>query len=154
VIQLQTVPRAIATGLGLGLLPYAPGTWGSALALPLAWIVAPLGVAASLLGVGLLTALGCWSVARTLERSIVADPPEIVVDETCAQWLVLALLPQEPLAYFLGFAGFRVADIVKPWPAGWADRHLTGVFGVMADDFLAAPYAIAGAWLVLWLIGR
>jgi phosphatidylglycerophosphatase A len=149
-----TLPRTIATGFGLGLLPFAPGTWGSALALPLAWIAAPLGLAVSLAGAAALGLLGAWSVARTLERSPVADPPEIVIDETCAQWLVLALLPREPLAYFLGFAAFRIVDIVKPWPAGWADRTLPGTLGVMADDLLAAPYAVAGAWAILWAIGR
>jgi phosphatidylglycerophosphatase A len=149
-----TISRLVATGLGLGHLPYAPGTWGSALALPLAWLVAPWGLAASLIGVALLTLLGAWAVARALDRSVVVDPPEIVIDETCAQWLVLALLPREPLAYILGFIAFRVVDITKPWPAGWADRQLTGVAGVMADDFLAAPYAAAAAWLVLWAIGR
>ena len=87
-------------------------------------------------------------------HSVVVDPPEIVIDEVCAQWLVLALLPREVLAYILGFAAFRFVDIVKPWPAGWADRHLTGAFGVMVDDLLAAPYAIAGVWCLRWLVGR
>ena len=147
-------PRLVATGFGLGLLPFAPGTWGSAIALPIAWAFAPAGLAISLLGVVALTILGTWAIARTLAGSIVMDPPEIVIDETCAQWLVLACLPQEPLAYALGFAGFRFVDIVKPWPAGWADRTIPGALGVMLDDFLAAPYAIAGAWALLWLIGR
>ncbi|MSP50332.1 MAG: phosphatidylglycerophosphatase A [Alphaproteobacteria bacterium] len=148
------MPRTIATGFGLGLLPYAPGTWGSALALPLAWIAAPAGMAVSLLGAALLTVLGTWSVACALADSAVADPPEIVIDEVCAQWLVLALLPRQPLAYILGFAAFRVVDVVKPWPAGWVDRHVPGALGVMADDLLAAPYAVAGTWLLLWAIGR
>ena len=144
----------LATGLGLGRLPFAPGTFGSLLALPIAWGFAPLGVAVSLLSAVALTAAGIWAIERTLADTAVMDPPDIVIDEVCAQWLVLAVLPQEPLAYLLGCAFFRAADILKPWPAGWADRSVPGALGVMLDDLLAAPYAAAGAWLVLWLIGR
>jgi len=147
-------PRLVATGLGLGLLPFAPGTWGSLLALPIAWGFAPLGIPLSLLSALALAAAGIWAIGRTLAGSQVLDPPEIVIDEVCAQWLVLAVLPQEPLAYALGFAAFRLADIFKPWPAGWADRNVGGALGVMLDDLLAAPYAAGGTWLVLWLIGR
>jgi phosphatidylglycerophosphatase A len=143
----------LATGFGLGRLPLAPGTWGSMLALPIAWATAPAGMAVSITAALALTALGIWAIARTLADSRIADPPEIVIDEICAQWLVLAVLPREPLAYALGFAAFRAADILKPWPAGWADRTLTGGAGVMLDDLLAAPYAIAAAWAVLWIIG-
>lgn len=146
--------RLVATVFGLGRLPIAPGTWGSAAALPIAWWMAPFGLVTSLAGALLLTALGTWATARALAHSAVADPPEIVIDETCAQWLVLALLPREPLAYALGFAAFRVADIFKPWPAGWADRTMPGAAGVMADDLLAAPYAVGAAWAILWAIGR
>jgi phosphatidylglycerophosphatase A len=143
----------IATGFGVGRLPFAPGTWGSALALPIAWLVAPAGMGVSIGLAALLTALGFWAAGEVVAGRVVADPPEIVIDEICAQWLVLAVLPREPLAYALGFIAFRVVDIVKPWPAGWADRSLTGMAGVMVDDLLAAPYAAAAAWLVLWLIG-
>jgi phosphatidylglycerophosphatase A len=143
----------IATGFGIGRLPFAPGTWGSALALPIAWFVAPAGVAVSLAAAVLLTALGFWAAGEMVAGRRVADPPEIVIDEICAQWLVLAVLPREPLAYALGFIAFRIVDIVKPWPASWADRSLTGMAGVMVDDLLAAPYAAAAAWAVLWLIG-
>ena len=144
--------RLVATGFGLGLIPFAPGTWGSALALPIAWLAAPFGIWVSLLGAIALTAIGAWAVSHSLSGSIVVDPPDIVIDETCAQWLVLAVLPQDVFAYLLGFLAFRVVDIAKPWPAGWADRNLDGVLGVMADDLLAAPYAAAAAWLILWLM--
>lgn len=147
-------PRLLATGLGLGLLPKAPGTWGSLLALPIAWAMAPLGMLASMAGAAVLTLVGLWAIDRALAGGEVLDPPEIVIDEVCAQWLVLAALPAEPLAYALGFLFFRLFDITKPFPAGWADRNLHGALGVMADDILAVPHAIAASWGGLWLIGR
>lgn len=55
--------------------------------------------------------------------------------------------PNLPL-YGLGFVLFRLADIVKPWPALWADRTIKGGFGVMLDDVLVAVYA-GGALLAL-----
>ena len=68
------------------------------------------------------------------------------------QWLTLALLPLTPIAYLLGFLLFRIADMVKPWPAAWIDRTMVGGIGVMLDDVVAAVYA-GGLTLVVvsWL---
>jgi phosphatidylglycerophosphatase A len=65
-----------------------------------------------------------------------------VIDEVAGQWLVLLAAPRDPLAYALAFVLFRVFDTWKPWPAGWADRHVRGGLGVVLDDLLAAVYAV------------
>ncbi|MBM3599144.1 MAG: phosphatidylglycerophosphatase A [Alphaproteobacteria bacterium] len=147
----------LATWFGAGLLPRAPGTWGSLAALPIAWIFAVMGgpwllVAAA----ALIFAAGCWATACYLRAQgsdqIAKDPQAIVIDEVAAQWLVLAVVPPDPLLYAAGFVLFRIADIAKPWPASWADRRVDGALGVMLDDALAAPYAMAGLWAVQrWL---
>ena len=65
----------------------------------------------------------------------------IVIDEVAGQWLALIPLPLDPGLYLLAFLAFRLFDILKPWPVGWADRRLPGAFGIMADDLLAGLYA-------------
>ena len=70
-----------------------------------------------------------------------ADAPEIVVDEVAGQWLTLAVVPPELFLYLAGFILFRIADIVKPWPASLVDRKMKSGFGVMLDDVVAAVYA-------------
>lgn len=138
----------LATWFGSGLLPKAPGTWGSLAALPFAWLIqrewGGIGLAAAAV---VMFLVGWWASSLYVRRRHVADPQEVVIDEVAAQWLVLAVAPPSLTHYALGCALFRIADIVKPFPASWADRKLHGGLGVMADDMLAAPYAM----LVLWL---
>lgn len=140
----------IATVLGVGRLRPAPGTWGSLAALPAAWAIASvaggLGLAAA---VCVVSVVGVWASDIYVRRTGADDPSVIVIDEVAGQWLTLVLLPTEPLAYTMGFLLFRVFDVLKPWPASWADRRIKGGLGVMLDDLLAGIMAGALAWL-LW----
>jgi phosphatidylglycerophosphatase A len=132
----------LGTWFGSGLLPVTPGTWGSLAALPFAWVIqARWGAAGLVLGAALVFALGCWVSTVIIETSSVKDPGAIVIDEVAAQWLVVAAAPQSVLLYAIGFFLFRLADILKPWPASWADRRVPGALGVMLDDVFAAIYA-------------
>lgn len=136
--------RAIASLAGVGMLRPGPGTWGSAAALlPGAALLAAAGPAALAAGAALVAALGWWAVARELPRAGEADPPWIVIDEAAGMWLALAGLPG------FGWAGiaaafllFRLFDIAKPGPVGWAGRR-GGAAGVMLDDLLAGALAAA-----------
>ena len=144
----------IATWFGTGLLPRAPGTWGSLAALPFAWAIAWAGGAVGLaLAASVLFFLGWWAAERVARATGVADDGAVVVDEVVGQWLTLAAAPLDFADYLLGFLLFRFFDIVKPWPVSWADRRVAGGLGVMADDILAALYA-ASALLLLRLLGR
>ena len=83
--------------------------------------------------------LGRRTIAKT---SGIQDPGAIVIDEVAAQWLVLLPAPLDPLSYAAAFVLFRIFDIWKPWPVGWADRRVHGGLGIMLDDLLAAAYAV------------
>jgi phosphatidylglycerophosphatase A len=144
----------LATWFGVGRLPGAPGTWGSLAALPLAWLLMAAGGALLLLAAAVLVfALGLWASDRYMKAVGVHDPGAIVIDEVAGQWLTLAVAPLDPLAYLLGFVLFRIADVLKPWPASWLDRRVGGAFGVMIDDVAAAAYAGGVlAILVTWAL--
>jgi phosphatidylglycerophosphatase A len=145
----------IASWFGVGYLPWFPGTWGSAAALPFAWAIAWLfGPRALLLAALALFFLGWWAAGRVVRQSAVKDPGSIIVDEVVGQWLTLALAPRDPAAYAAGFVLFRLFDIVKPWPARWFDRNLHGGFGVMADDVAAGFYAATALLLLLLALGQ
>jgi phosphatidylglycerophosphatase A len=139
----------IATGLGIGCVRVAPGSFGSLAALPLAWILHMAGGATAILAAAAVCfAAGCWAAGRVVARNGVEDPGYIVIDEIAAQLLVLAVLPQSVAAYAVGFVAFRIADVVKPFPADWCDRNIHGGLGVMLDDAVAGVQAAAVAWLV------
>lgn len=140
----------IATWFGAGLLPKAPGTWGSLAALPPAMALAWLGGASALvLGAGVAFALGLRAAAEYAAAAARPDPSEVVIDEVAALWLVLAILPPTPAAWLAGFLLFRFFDIAKPWPVSLAERTFKGGLGIMADDMVAAAYAI-----LVFFIGR
>jgi phosphatidylglycerophosphatase A len=142
----------VATWFGTGYAPIAPGTWGSLAALPFAWGIATLAGSWALVpAAALLFAAGWFASTRVIAASRSSDPQIIVIDEVVGQFLTLAVTPPDLLAYALGFLLFRAADILKPWPAGWADRSVKGGLGVMLDDVLAALYAAALSWGVLHL---
>ena len=146
-IAALTPAGIAATWFGTGLLPRAPGTWGSLAALPFAWVIASAGGTTGLLAaVAAVSAIGLWATALSLKRPIGDDPGAIVIDEVAGQWLTLAVVPPGLLAYAVGFLYFRLFDVLKPWPVSWADRRLKGAFGVMADDLVAAVYAGAATW--------
>lgn len=143
-----------ATWFGIGRLRPAPGTWGSAAALPfaflIAWAAGPLWLVPACIAV---TALGYWAASRHAALGGEADAGEIVIDEVAGQWLTLAFLPPDILAYILGFALFRAADVLKPFPAGYIDRRLKGPAGVMGDDLVAGVYAGVVSLALLHLTG-
>ena len=131
----------ISTWGGSGLLPGAPGTWGSLFTLPFGWIIASSFGSESLFAAAAIAlAGGICSSSRYLRTSQCKDPDTIVIDETAGQLRVLAAVPVDIWWYLAGFVLFRAADIAKPWPASWADRQLSGAWGIMADDIFAALY--------------
>jgi phosphatidylglycerophosphatase A len=134
----------IALGLGSGLAPKAPGTFGSLAAVPLYWLL--LQANASLPFVLVATAgaflLGIWACGVAGQNMGVADPGSIVWDEIVAMWLVLAFTPADFLWWMAAFGLFRFFDILKPWPIRWFDAHIKNGFGIMFDDLLAALYAL------------
>ena len=133
----------ISTGFGVGKLPYAPGTWGSALAVILAWpIQVYLGRGGLMVAILVVIPLGIWA-ANEAEKAIAKDDPgEIIVDEIAGQWITVLFLPPDLVLYFLGFVVFRVFDIFKPWPVDHFDKHGAGGMGIMQDDIAAGLYGM------------
>lgn len=145
--------RFIATFFYVGLVPFAPGTFGSAAAIPFAYLLHYLGgLPLLLLATVAVFLIGWWATyADTLGQEN-HDPGEIVIDEVAGQWI--ALLPLSAGLWFgnvdpaifpypgwiAAFVFFRVFDIKKPWIIGYADRMETP-FGVMLDDVFAGVLA-------------
>lgn len=136
--------RAIASLGGIGFLRPAPGTWGSLAVMPLALLPPWVALLAALAFAG----IGYWALTRLPETR--ADPGWVVVDEAAGQSLALAACTGW-IGVLLAFVLFRLFDITKPGPVGWADRR-KGPFGVMADDVIAGAMA-ATVILLLALIG-
>ena len=138
----------LALGFGAGLLPRAPGTAGTVIALLPAWWMLGYSWPVRLAGVAALFALGVWVCGKTALRLGYHDHPVIVFDEIVGYLASCLVLPANPVWLILAFVLFRFFDIVKPWPVGYLDQKLRGGFGIMLDDFVAAVYTTACILLV------
>lgn len=133
----------IALGLGTGLSPIAPGTFGTLVALPIAWwLDAHAGTAGWMIAIACITALGTWCAHVTARDLGVVDHGSIVIDEIAAFLFVLFFAGTDPWRLGLAFVLFRFFDIVKPPPIRQIDRATKNALGVMGDDFAAAGYAL------------
>ena len=141
--HLREPMTAIVTFGGVGLLPVAPGTWGSLAALPFGIALSWLGGWPLLLIAGIIAAtIGYMASDAYVHATGRDDPPEIVIDEVATQWLVMMAVPLSFTGVLAAFFVFRVFDTLKPWPASWADAEVEGGAGVMLDDLFAGAYAI------------
>ncbi len=143
----------LATCLGVGYLPIAPGTWGSLLAVAITgclYLVSSYSFPFLLVGLIGSAILGTWAADRVASDLGDSDPSRVVIDEVAGQFLTLTWVPLSPSSLFLGFVFFRVFDILKPPPARQAEG-LPGGYGIMTDDLVAGLYAGLLLLLVRWL---
>lgn len=142
----------LALGFGSGLSPVAPGTCGSLVALPFAWILQALGWPVQLAVAVTAIAGGIWICGESARRIGCHDHPGIVWDEIAAMLALSLLIPPGTLWILGAFALFRVFDIAKPWPIRDVDHRLRGGLGIMLDDVMAALYAAVCLRLIEFLI--
>lgn len=148
-------PRVLlATGFGCGFAPVAPGTVGSVLGAVVWWFVfADLEYyvrAAAAFAVFFFSVL---VVESAVKRYGLGDDRAIVLDEVVGMWFALLFLPKSILWVAAAFLLFRIADIVKPWPASWVDARVTGGLGIMSDDLIAGLMAGVGVVLAYAAFG-
>ena len=133
----------IAQGFGIGLVPFAPGTFGTLLAFPIWWLLAGrFAPPVSAVLVAAMFALGVWACRVTGRDLGVADHGSMVWDEMVAFLALLLLVPPQPAWQAGGFVLFRFFDVLKPPPIRLFERRFKGGFGVMFDDVLATGYSL------------
>jgi len=147
--QVRIPPRWVFTdpwcflgfGFGVGLVPKAPGTFGTLIAIPLYLLIAPLSLGIYLMVVFLLFMLGILICQRCEERIQLSDHSGIVWDEIVGYLITMIAIPLSWPAVIAGFVLFRVFDVLKPWPIRVLDRSIHGGLGIMLDDALAGLFA-------------
>ena len=151
------IARLVATCLGCGYAPKAPGTVGSLAAILVAWLIHQYkGGPATEFGflAALLAPVAMWAANVTAEEMGQKDPQIIVIDEVAGQWMALAGAVQlNWKSWLAAFCLFRLFDIWKPPPVRQLER-LPGGVGIVADDLMAGVYAalvlFAAGWFNLY----
>jgi phosphatidylglycerophosphatase A len=141
---------AIATVLGVGYAPFAPGTFGSAAGL-VVWRLLPASTVVQAIAIVVIFFAGSWGGSVAERHFGRTDPGQVVIDEVMGMLITLFLNPVGWKGAVAGFLLFRIFDVIKPYPADRLEK-LHGGFGVMADDGMAAIYANFGLRLGLYLL--
>ena len=154
--NLKNPIHFIATMGGIGKLPFAPGTWGSLIALVLFVILSHY---INMIYLGLLVIiLSIWICEKASVNLVDKDHKSIVIDELAGMWL--ALMPALYLSSqssrtsyaVLAFIIFRFFDIYKPFPISYFDRNFKNGFGIVLDDLIAGFFTIFPSWFLVQLI--
>lgn len=147
--NLKNPVHLLAFGLGSGLAPKAPGTFGTLAALPIWWLILSSVPTLPYLAVIIAGfAFGVVICDKTSKDLGVHDHGGIVFDEWIGVWITLLWLPQgngfwPDLAWVAAaFVAFRFFDILKPWPIRWFDEKVSGGFGIMIDDVIAGIFGL------------
>lgn len=146
----------IATMFGFGHIPFASGTIASAVTLPLAALLTPLGPTFYLAATAASIPLAIWAAQAAEKHFGTKDPHPVVIDELAGQLVALALVPFSLVNYAAGFVAFRFFDVVKPFPAARFEK-IPGGAGIVLDDLVAGLYANlvvhAGLRVAAWMSG-
>lgn len=143
----------IAFGFGSGLMPIAPGTWGTVAAIPVYLLLANSPWYIYLAGVVAAFVLGVFICDKVSKELGVHDYAGIVWDEIIGYLLTMFLVPVGLFWMLAGFLLFRIFDIWKPQPIRWIDKQVGGGLGIVLDDVLAAIPAWVILQLFAWGIG-
>lgn len=142
-----------AFGFGSGLAPWAPGTFGTLVALPFFYLMSGLNPWVYIAIVVALFVAGIYICDVSEKRLGIEDYKGIVWDEVVGMLIALWWLPFDWLWIGLAFIAFRFFDILKPWPCSWSDRRIKGGIGIMMDDVLAGIYALLVVQGIIYWVG-
>ena len=142
-ISMKNPVHFLALGFGSGLIPFMPGTFGSAAALPLLILSANMPVLVFIAFTVFASIFGIYLCGKTADDMQVHDHGSIVWDEVAGMFITFLFVPITAPSLLAGFVLFRVFDILKPWPIGPIDKRLHGGTGIMLDDIVAGAMACA-----------
>lgn len=144
----------IAFGLGSGLMPIAPGTWGTLMAIPLYLLIANQSIWTYLSLILAAFLLGVWVSEKVSHELEVQDYSGIVWDEIVGYLLTMTMVPVGFFWMISGFFLFRLFDIWKPMPIALIDEHVKGGLGIMLDDVFAAIPACLILQIFAWSLAK
>lgn len=131
----------LATGFFVGTIPFAPGTFGSIIGLPVCFLISRLNIFLSLLGTLLFIFFAIWVAGAAVRILNKEDPGEIVIDEIAGLIVTFAGVPFTVKTAIVGFVIFRAFDILKPFPIRTLEERVAGGPGVVLDDVMAGIYS-------------
>ena len=138
--MIPSVKKVIGSGLFSGYIPFAPGTFGSIVALAI-YLIPPfqnIYVILSFIIIGFFIGI---PIGNYFEDLYGKDPKQFTFDEFVGMWIALLFIPQSIDLIVITFIIWRLLDIFKPFPANRAES-LKGGLGIMLDDVISGMYSL------------
>ena len=152
IAYLKNPIHLLATGFGSGLMPKAPGTFGTVAAIPVYLLMSQLDLLLFVVLTCLITVFGVFICDYTSKALKVHDHSGIVIDEIAGYLITMIAVPFDWLWILLGFILFRLFDILKPWPISWVDKKIHGGFGIMLDVVIAGVFSLFSLHLIIFFM--
>ena len=143
----------LATGFFIGTVPFAPGTFGSIIGLPICFLISRLDILVAIICTILFILFATWMAAAAEKVLKKKDPGEIVIDEIAGLMVTFIGIPFTLKTVIVGFIIFRTFDILKPFPIGLLEKKVAGGPGIVLDDVLAGLYANLILRLAIYITG-
>ena len=143
----------LATGFFIGTVPFAPGTFGSIIGLPICFLISRLDILIGVICTVLFILFAIWVAAAAEKVLKKKDAGEIVIDEIAGLIITFIGLPFTLKTVIAGFIIFRTFDILKPFPIRLLEKKVAGGSGVVLDDVLAGLYANLIIRLAIYTLG-
>ncbi len=143
----------LATGFFIGTVPFAPGTFGSIIGLPVYFLISKLNIFLSVICTLLFIFFAIWVAAAAGKILKKEDPAEIVIDEIAGLIVTFVGLPFTLKTAIAGFIIFRTFDILKPFPIRTLEKKVAGGPGVVLDDVMAGIYGNLILRLAIYVTG-
>jgi len=137
---------------GIGFIPFASGTFGSLAGIIIGYALNLINYNLFFLIIPMLFILGVIASNTYQKQTGEKDSSVIVIDEVVGQLIAMMFVMDDYVLVFISFIIFRLFDIYKPWPASYADKKMTGGFGVMLDDVFAGIYTAIFIFLISYLL--
>jgi phosphatidylglycerophosphatase A len=136
-MKLENLVIHSATLFGVGNIKRAPGTWGTLVTLPFCYLFMQFGSVVYMLITLALTIYAIWAADRYEQQAERHDAKQIVIDESVGILITMVMLPLTWQSFVFAFVGFRLLDIIKPFPISYFDKKVERGLGVVADDVVA-----------------
>tara|TARA_X000000368_G_scaffold178087_1_gene140462 strand:+ start:905 stop:1363 length:459 start_codon:yes stop_codon:yes gene_type:complete len=151
--MIEKIIKLYLNGLCIGNLKYAPGTFGTILAIPIYILVANNNITFNIIFILILTLFSIFILKFSYKKLIYKniDDKSIVIDEIIGYLSFMVFF--EPTLYniIFGFFIFRFFDIVKPFPISFIDKNIKNSLGVILDDIVAGLFSGISLYFLLYV---
>ena len=133
----------IITGFYIGKIRYAPGTFGTLLAIPIFLLIYDLSLILKISFVFLLFLISLFLLDLSYKKKIFKniDDKSIVIDEVIGYLIFIIFFDNTLIILLASFLIFRLFDILKPYPIYLIDKKMKNAFGVILDDIIAGIFS-------------